>query len=196
MPNRGVLQAGEKVQFTDRKGKRITDQLTVGGTTQTEHGLIMHDQIIGQTEGIVVTTVRAKREAQINQQHPERDEGKPWKSARAIAMELGRAVSTAFRGSIPTTSSAHPAARRSAAVLAAARQAAAGGRPALVHLITDAEQIAPGRTITDLRTLPIPDAQNGLHDLQAISDIVYSSGYANITRVNQEKQIEVRYYQK
>ena len=87
MPNRGVLQAGEKVQFTDRKGKRITDQLTVGGTTQTEHGLIMHDQIIGRTEGIVVTTVRAKREAQINQQHPERDEGKPWKSARAIATE-------------------------------------------------------------------------------------------------------------
>ena len=84
MPNRGVLQAGEKVQFTDRKGKQITDQLTVGGTTQTEHGLIMHDQIIGRTEGIVVTTVRAKREAQINQQHPERDEGKPWKSARAI----------------------------------------------------------------------------------------------------------------
>ena len=37
------------------------------------------------------------------------------------------------------------------AALAAARQAAAGGRPALVHLITDAEQIAPGRTITDLR---------------------------------------------
>ncbi len=38
---------------------------------------------------------------------------------------VGRAVSTAFRGSIPTTSSAHPAARRSAAVLAAARQAVA-----------------------------------------------------------------------
>lgn len=37
------------------------------------------------------------------------------------------------------------------AALAAAREAAAGGRPALVHLITDAEQIAPGRTITDLR---------------------------------------------
>ncbi|MNQ58249.1 Acetolactate synthase isozyme 2 large subunit [compost metagenome] len=37
------------------------------------------------------------------------------------------------------------------AALAAARTAAAGGRPALVHLITDAEQIAPGRTITDLR---------------------------------------------
>ncbi|ADU01527.1 cysteine desulfurase-like protein [Mycolicibacterium gilvum] len=38
---------------------------------------------------------------------------------------VGRAVSTAFRGSMPTTSSAHPAARRSAAVLAAARQAVA-----------------------------------------------------------------------
>ncbi|MGO4409422.1 MULTISPECIES: thiamine pyrophosphate-binding protein [unclassified Brevundimonas] len=37
------------------------------------------------------------------------------------------------------------------AALAAARAAAAGGRPALVHLITEAEQIAPGRTITDLR---------------------------------------------
>jgi acetolactate synthase-1/2/3 large subunit len=37
------------------------------------------------------------------------------------------------------------------ATLAAAREAAASGRPALVHLITDAEQIAPGRTITDLR---------------------------------------------
>lgn len=38
---------------------------------------------------------------------------------------VGRAVSTAFRGSMPTTSSPHPAARRSAAVLAAARQAVA-----------------------------------------------------------------------
>lgn len=38
---------------------------------------------------------------------------------------VGRAVSTAFRGSVPTTSSAHPAAKRSAAVLAAARQAVA-----------------------------------------------------------------------
>lgn len=37
------------------------------------------------------------------------------------------------------------------AALAAAREAAAGGRPSLIHLITDAEQIAPGRTITDLR---------------------------------------------
>lgn len=84
MPNRGPLRAGEKVQFTDRKGKRITDQLIVGGTTQTEHGLIVHDQVIGASEGTVVTTVRAKRESQVNQDHPERDSGKPWKSVRAI----------------------------------------------------------------------------------------------------------------
>jgi len=45
----------------------------------------------------------------------------------------------------------------------------------------------------DLRTLPIADSKGGYHDLQNISDVVLSSGYANITRVNQEKQVEVRY---
>ncbi|KFI97337.1 tRNA (adenine-N1)-methyltransferase [Bifidobacterium stellenboschense] len=81
---RGPLQAGEKVQFTDRKGKKITDQIVAGGSTQTEHGLILHDDVIGRTEGVVVTTVTAKREAQVNALHPERDAGKPWKAARAI----------------------------------------------------------------------------------------------------------------
>ena len=53
---------------------------------------------------------------------------------------VGRAVSTAFRGSMPTTASAHPAARRSAAVLAAARQAVAdlvGADPSSVVLGAD-----------------------------------------------------------
>jgi len=45
----------------------------------------------------------------------------------------------------------------------------------------------------DLRTLPVADSKGGYHDLQNISDVVLSSGYANITRVNQEKQVEVRY---
>ena len=57
---------------------------------------------------------------------------------------------------------------------------------------TEEEQKKP-RTIYDLRTLPIPDAQGGLHELQTLSEIVYSSGAANITRVNREKQIEVSY---
>lgn len=81
---RGALTAGEKVQFTDRRGKKITDQLVAGGSTQTDHGLILHDEVIGRTEGVVVTTVTAKREAQINTEHPERDKAKPWKAARAI----------------------------------------------------------------------------------------------------------------
>lgn len=83
-PRRGPLTAGEKVQFTDRKGKKITDQLTAGGVTQTEHGIILHDDVIGRTEGVVVTTVTAKREAQVNADHPERDRNKPWKATRAI----------------------------------------------------------------------------------------------------------------
>lgn len=81
---RGPLMAGEKVQFTDRRNKKITDQLVVGGSTQTDHGLILHDDVIGMTEGVVVTTVTAKREAQVNRLHPERDATKPWKAARAI----------------------------------------------------------------------------------------------------------------
>ena len=66
-PRRGPLTAGEKVQFTDRKGKKITGQLVAGGSTQTEHGLILHDDVIGKTEGTVILTVHAKREAQIEE---------------------------------------------------------------------------------------------------------------------------------
>ncbi len=50
-----------------------------------------------------------------------------------------------------------------------------------------------GRSIFNLKTLPIPDPNGGIHELQTLSDIVYSTGYSNITRVNQEKQIEVTY---
>ena len=58
------------MQFTDRKGKKITDQLVAGGSTQTEHGLILHDDVIGKIEGTVILTVHAKREAQVNQSTP------------------------------------------------------------------------------------------------------------------------------
>ena len=81
---RGPLQSGEKVQFTDRKSNKITDQLVAGGVTQTSHGIILHDDVIGRNEGSVVTTVTAKREDQFNREHPERDTAKPWKAARAI----------------------------------------------------------------------------------------------------------------
>ncbi|MFP1690388.1 tRNA (adenine-N1)-methyltransferase [Gardnerella swidsinskii] len=80
----GVLRVGEKIQFTDRKGKRITAQLVAGGVTQTEHGLICHDDVIGQSEGVVITTVSAKRETQQTIVDPSKLSNKPWKAARAI----------------------------------------------------------------------------------------------------------------
>ena len=105
---RGPLEAGEKVQFTDRRGRKITEQLVPGGVTQTDHGLILHDEVIGRTEGIVVTTVSARRSAAgtadaadgaaTGQGTPAQDVptqgtpagephghgSKPWKAARAI----------------------------------------------------------------------------------------------------------------
>ena len=51
---RGALSAGEKVQFTDRKGRKITEQLVAGGVTQTGHGIILHDDVIGMSEGSIV----------------------------------------------------------------------------------------------------------------------------------------------
>lgn len=80
----GPLQAGEKVQFTDRRGRKITDQLVPGGVTQTDHGVILHDEVIGRSEGSVTVTVSASRESQRDAEHPERDAGKPWKGTRAI----------------------------------------------------------------------------------------------------------------
>lgn len=80
----GVLRVGEKIQFTDRKGKRITAQLVAGGVTQTEHGLICHDDVIGQSEGVVITTVSAKRESSQAIVDPSKSSNKPWKAARAI----------------------------------------------------------------------------------------------------------------
>ncbi len=63
----------------------------------------------------------------------------------------------------------------------------------LPKLGTTLEQQKKPRTIYELRNLPIPDSKGGLHELQSISEIIYSSGAANITRVNREKQIEVSY---
>ena len=90
---RGPLAAGEKVQFTDRRSNKITDQLVPGGVTQTSHGIILHDDVIGQTEGSVVVTVSAKREAQVNQTHPERDANKPWKGCLLYTSPSPRDIS-------------------------------------------------------------------------------------------------------
>ena len=50
-----VLASGEKVQLTDPKGRMHTLVLTPGETFHTHKGLISHDDIIGRTEGIIVS---------------------------------------------------------------------------------------------------------------------------------------------
>ena len=51
---RGVLRAGQKVQLTDRKGNMLTFQLVADGVTDTAHGQIAHNDIIGEAEGRVI----------------------------------------------------------------------------------------------------------------------------------------------
>lgn len=58
---RGAFRIGEKVQFTDRKGKKVTSQLVAGGFTETEHGLIPHDAVIGKLPGTIVTSIDKSR---------------------------------------------------------------------------------------------------------------------------------------
>lgn len=52
----GVLQPGEWVGITDVKGNRKSIQLTPGKVHHTTKGGLAHDDIIGKSEGIVVST--------------------------------------------------------------------------------------------------------------------------------------------
>ncbi len=47
--------------------------------------------------------------------------------------------------------------------------------------------------IDDLRTLQISSSSGSTYDLQDIAELVYDEGMSSITRVNQEKQIELTY---
>ncbi len=49
------------------------------------------------------------------------------------------------------------------------------------------------KDIDDLRQMPVSAGQGSTFELQDIADIVYADGMASITRVNQEKQIELFY---
>lgn len=53
----GRLQAGEWVSLTDVKGHRKSLLLVAGNTFHTTKGGLSHDDIIGQPEGVVVSTV-------------------------------------------------------------------------------------------------------------------------------------------
>jgi len=50
------------------------------------------------------------------------------------------------------------------------------------------------KTMDDLRILGIPDSdEENLYELQSFSDVFYARGMREISRINQEKQIELRY---
>ena len=87
---RGPLSVGERVQLTDRRGRRLTVMLEPGGLTQTDHGLLPHEAMIGLPEGSVVVTISAdkwrqmrhKQDVDTDTEAPDR--AKPWKSSRGI----------------------------------------------------------------------------------------------------------------
>ncbi len=51
----------------------------------------------------------------------------------------------------------------------------------------------PRKTLDDLRHLPVRGGGGSLHELQTFARIIVASGKGNIQRVNQSKQISVRY---
>jgi len=53
---RGPFRAGDLVQLTDPRGRMNTITLVEGGETHTHRGRLPHDDLIGQPEGIVVTS--------------------------------------------------------------------------------------------------------------------------------------------
>lgn len=58
--------------------------------------------------------------------------------------------------------------------------------------LTDEEEQRE-KTIDDLRRMKVSNGQGATYELQDIADLVYADGMASITRVNQEKQIELFY---
>jgi tRNA (adenine57-N1/adenine58-N1)-methyltransferase len=53
---RGPFVPGDLVQLTDPKGRRHTIELAAGKEFHTHRGVIAHDTLIGQPEGVVVTS--------------------------------------------------------------------------------------------------------------------------------------------
>jgi tRNA (adenine57-N1/adenine58-N1)-methyltransferase catalytic subunit len=55
---RGPFEAGELIALTDPKGRRHSIVLSAGGQFHTAKGPVNHDDLIGQPEGVVVTSAR------------------------------------------------------------------------------------------------------------------------------------------
>ena len=54
--DRTFFQVGDRVQLTDVKGRKHTITLETGREFHTNHGAISHDELIGQPQGITVTS--------------------------------------------------------------------------------------------------------------------------------------------
>jgi len=59
-------------------------------------------------------------------------------------------------------------------------------------LTEEEEEENPTKGMEDLQRLQIRNAQGATYDLKDIADLVYASGTSSITRIDQEKQIELR----
>lgn len=79
---RGVFREGEKVQLTDQKGNKLTEQLVAGSIVQTAHGFLRHDDIIGQLPGSIVTTHSRPRPEEEQKRRPGQILGKNYASKR------------------------------------------------------------------------------------------------------------------
>jgi tRNA (adenine57-N1/adenine58-N1)-methyltransferase len=53
---RGPFEVGDQVQITDPKGRKHTVLLVAGKQFHTHQGALEHDELIGQPEGVVVTS--------------------------------------------------------------------------------------------------------------------------------------------
>ena len=53
---RGPFQPGDLVQLTDPKGRRRTIELVPGKEFHTHRGALLHDDLIGQPEGVVIAS--------------------------------------------------------------------------------------------------------------------------------------------
>ncbi|SHJ19883.1 Multidrug efflux pump subunit AcrB [Tangfeifania diversioriginum] len=61
------------------------------------------------------------------------------------------------------------------------------------NLTEEEEEAASEKSIDDLRRLQVNNNEGAVYDLQDLADLVYDEGMSRITRVNQEKQIELFY---
>jgi len=62
-----------------------------------------------------------------------------------------------------------------------------------IDIVIKTDEAEVPKTTEDLRRLGLPSASGGLVPLPQVAELVASEGYANINRVNQEKQVEVIY---